>query len=53
MTLKEYLGEPDGFPLLVKLLDARDSLSVQVHPAKTEMWYIVEAEPGAKLRYRW
>ena len=51
MTLKEYLGSPGDFPLLVKLLDARDSLSVQVHPAKTEMWYIVEAEPGAKLVY--
>lgn len=51
MTLKEYLGFPSDFPLLVKLLDARDSLSVQVHPAKTEMWYIVEAEPGAKLVY--
>lgn len=51
MTLKEYLGSPDDFPLLVKLIDARDSLSVQVHPHKTEMWYIVEAEPGAKLVY--
>ena len=51
MTLKEYLGSPDDFPLLVKFIDARDSLSVQVHPAKTEMWYIVEAEPGAKLVY--
>ena len=51
MTLKDYLGGPSDFPLLVKLLDARDSLSVQVHPAKTEMWYIVEAEPGAKLVY--
>lgn len=51
MTLKEYLGNPEGFPLLVKFLDARDSLSVQVHPEKTEMWYIVEAEPDAKLVY--
>lgn len=51
MTLKEYLGSPDSFPLLVKLLDARDSLSIQVHPEKTEMWYIVEAEPDAKLVY--
>jgi len=49
MTLKEYLGSPDDFPLLVKLIDARDSLSVQVHPNKTEMWYIVEADPGARL----
>lgn len=49
------------FPLLVKLIDARDVLSVQVHPddglaarvhgcrGKTEMWYIVDSEPGAHL----
>lgn len=53
---------PDGgFPLLVKYLDAREHLSVQVHPSpayaaahreahlKTESWYIVAAEPGAEL----
>lgn len=51
------------FPLLIKLIDARDNLSVQVHPdndyamrvegefGKTEMWYIVEAEEGASLIY--
>lgn len=51
------------FPLLVKLLDANDKLSVQVHPddnyarknegeqGKTEMWYIIDAEPAAKLIY--
>ncbi len=48
------------FPLLIKILDARDDLSVQVHPPaeiagelggepKTEMWYIAAASPGAKL----
>jgi mannose-6-phosphate isomerase len=48
------------FPLLVKLLDAQDKLSLQVHPPidlatalggepKTEMWYIAEAEPGAEI----
>ena len=48
------------FPLLVKILDAREKLSLQVHPPaaraaalggepKTEMWYIAEAEPGAQL----
>ncbi|MGI9528757.1 MAG: type I phosphomannose isomerase catalytic subunit [Acidimicrobiia bacterium] len=49
------------FPLLVKLLDARENLSVQVHPPaayvadhpearlKTESWYVVEAEPGSAL----
>jgi len=50
-----------GFPILVKLIDARDDLSVQVHPrdtdsvlrpgeaGKTECWYILDARPGAKL----
>lgn len=51
MTLKEYLGGEKSFPLLVKFLDANDSLSVQVHPEKTEMWYIVEATDEAKLVY--
>lgn len=49
------------FPLLIKLIDAGEVLSVQVHPddevaanhhnarGKTEMWYILEAEPGAEL----
>lgn len=52
---------PDGrFPLLIKLLDAQDNLSLQVHPpqhlaadlggcAKTEMWYVSAAEPGSML----
>ncbi len=52
------------FPLLIKLLDANRPLSVQVHPkddyatehengelGKTEMWYILHAEPDAKLIY--
>ncbi|MBR2020159.1 MAG: class I mannose-6-phosphate isomerase [Clostridia bacterium] len=50
-----------NFPLLIKLLDAADTLSVQVHPddayasrvendrGKTEMWYIIEADEGAEL----
>lgn len=50
-----------SFPLLIKFIDANDKLSVQVHPddeyakknneefGKTEMWYIVDAKPGAKL----
>ena len=46
------------FPLLCKILDAREKLSLQVHPParaahlgdpKTEMWYIAAAEPGAEL----
>lgn len=50
-----------GFPLLVKFLDARENLSVQVHPSaayaaahaechlKSECWYILEAEPGSLI----
>lgn len=54
--------EQENFPLLVKILDATDDLSVQVHPndeqaynlegepfGKTECWYVLEAEPGAEL----
>ena len=52
---------PGGrFPWLVKFLDARDDLSLQVHPPahraqelggepKTELWYVVAADPGARL----
>ncbi|TLS51387.1 class I mannose-6-phosphate isomerase [Paenibacillus antri] len=51
------------FPLLIKLLDCSDDLSVQVHPnddyerlgagelGKTEMWYVLDAKPGAKIIY--
>jgi len=50
----------DRFPLLIKILDARDKLSIQVHPPteiapelggepKTEMWYIAAADPRAEL----
>jgi mannose-6-phosphate isomerase len=55
---------PDRFPLLVKLLDAAHDLSLQVHPddafarlhekgelGKTEMWYVLHAEPGAQIIY--
>ncbi|MBQ9957353.1 MAG: class I mannose-6-phosphate isomerase [Ruminococcus sp.] len=71
-TLAEYLEEnPDAmgkncerfenFPVLIKLIDAKDNLSVQVHPdneyalrvegeyGKTEMWYIVDCDEGASL----
>ena len=52
--------ESERFPLLIKLLDARETLSVQVHPPrleagnngaepKNEWWYILEAEPGAAV----
>ncbi|MDB5240629.1 MAG: mannose-6-phosphate isomerase [Spirosoma sp.] len=51
----------DRFPLLIKFIDANDDLSIQVHPndelakqrgvgfGKTEMWYIIQADEGAKL----
>ncbi len=54
------LPDVPRFPLLVKLLDAQEKLSLQVHPPtvvaeelggepKTEFWYIAHAEPGAEL----
>lgn len=73
--LREYLDEHGtGFlgtncagcttvPVLIKLIDAKQDLSIQVHPddsyamrvegepGKTEMWYIVDAAPGAALYY--
>ena len=53
-------ADPSRFPLLFKLLDARRSLSVQVHPSektaaatggepKTEAWFVLAAAPGAAL----
>lgn len=73
-SLQEYLdrfpgecGEVPGkfpeFPVLIKLIDAGQDLSIQVHPddvyayrhegqpGKTEMWYVVDARPGAALYY--
>lgn len=61
--LGENIYEKFGieFPLLIKLLDARDMLSVQVHPddviarkrhtayGKSELWYILEAKPGSVI----
>jgi mannose-6-phosphate isomerase len=64
---KEALGENsakyDYFPLLIKLIDAKGDLSVQVHPSdeyalknegeygKAEMWYILDCDEGACLYY--
>ncbi|MBQ8740045.1 MAG: class I mannose-6-phosphate isomerase [Clostridia bacterium] len=64
---KEALGEKAAsftyFPILIKLIDAKDRLSVQVHPddeyamsnegeyGKTEMWYVVDCDEGAQLIY--
>jgi mannose-6-phosphate isomerase len=62
----EYLGlNSNGkLPIMVKLIDAKDDLSVQVHPGdkyamqfengsmgKTEMWYVLDAKPDAELVY--
>lgn len=64
---KELVGEQvierfgNVFPLLIKFIDARDDLSIQVHPdddlakkrhnsfGKTEMWYVIDAKKGAAL----
>ncbi|MBE6855210.1 MAG: class I mannose-6-phosphate isomerase [Ruminococcus sp.] len=75
MKLTEYLAQAgdavlglhaqrfSAFPVLIKLIDAKDNLSVQVHPdnayaqrvegefGKTEMWYIVDCDEGASLIY--
>lgn len=53
-------GPQTVFPLLIKIIDAKQRLSVQVHPnddsaaqhggeAKTEMWYVLDADPGAGI----
>ena len=69
--IEVYMGDITGdaiyekfgneFPLLIKLIEAREDLSIQVHPGdemaekrhkaygKTEMWYILESEPDAKI----
>ncbi len=69
--IEVYMGDITGdavyekfgveFPLLIKLIEARDDLSIQVHPGnemarerhnaygKTEMWYILEAEKDARI----
>lgn len=62
--LLSYLHEGyEDVPLLIKKITARDALSIQVHPndvyarekegcsGKTEMWYILDCEPGAYLYY--
>lgn len=64
---KKVLGKDcesfEEFPVLIKFIDAKKDLSIQVHPddtyalknegqyGKTEMWYVMEAEEGASLFY--
>ena len=62
-TVGNSFRSGNSFPVLVKLIDAKNDLSVQVHPnddyahkyendnGKTEMWYIISADPGAELVY--
>jgi mannose-6-phosphate isomerase len=61
VTLRDWLRRPKDFPILVKLIDAKEDLSVQVHPGddyafakgnrrgKTEMWYVIDHDPDAVL----
>lgn len=74
LTFTQYISKNSGcigknaekfefFPILIKLIDASDNLSVQVHPSdeyalknegeygKTEMWYVVDCEKDAFLYY--
>lgn len=75
MSLEDYINSDrknilgtkcekfEYFPILVKLIDAKDNLSIQVHPdneyalknegqyGKTEMWYIVDCEPNSFIYY--
>ncbi|WP_214072174.1 type I phosphomannose isomerase catalytic subunit [Mucilaginibacter sp. dw_454] len=58
---KVYKHFGNIFPLLIKFIDAKEDLSIQVHPndelakkrhnsfGKTEMWYIIESDPGSSL----
>jgi mannose-6-phosphate isomerase len=63
-ALTGHVSPQDLFPLLTKLIDAQDVLSVQVHPddhyartregqpyGKTECWYVIDVAPGATLTY--
>ena len=59
---ENYMRFGDEFPLLIKFIDARKDLSIQVHPTdeiakrqgkdrgKTEMWYIMKSDDNASLR---
>ncbi len=62
--LGSHPDSKDGLPIMVKLIDAKSDLSLQVHPSdeyaslyengqrgKTEMWYVLDADPGSKLIY--
>lgn len=60
-TLSDVLGVRGKFPLLIKFIDSKETLSIQVHPddetaarmggegGKSEMWYIIDALPGSYI----
>lgn len=62
-VLGKHVRRFEDFPVLIKLIDAKEPLSIQVHPSdeyaleveheygKTEMWYIVDCDPGAALYF--
>ena len=67
-AMKQYPGDiaPEEFPLLFKLIDASQDLSIQVHPndayvqkynnslhGKIELWYIIDAQPNSRIGYGW
>ena len=62
--LGRYANDRGELPILIKLIDAKDNLSIQVHPddayasanengslGKTEMWYVLDAAPGSEIIY--
>lgn len=61
MGKRNYIKFGEHFPLLIKFIDAQEDLSVQVHPddvvaqkhgmpnGKTEMWYVIDCDKGARL----
>lgn len=75
LTLEQYIekhgkavlgtncADKEDFPILIKLIDAKNDLSIQVHPddeyalrveggyGKTEMWYVIDCDEGARLLY--
>ncbi len=62
-VLGKNAGAFERFPVLIKFIDAKDPLSIQVHPSdeyalrveheygKTEMWYVMDCDPGAFLYF--
>ena len=62
--LGSHVHSDEGIPIIVKFIDAKEDLSIQVHPddeyayenengqkGKSELWYVVDAQKGAKIIY--